>query len=220
MARLSRVVLPGYPHHITQRGVRSMRIFRSKKDREEYLWLLSEQGKLFGVSFVAYCLMSNHVHLIAIPEEAESLARGIGEAHRLYTRAVNFRQDVRGYLLQGRFYSCPLDTRHLVAAIRYVERNPVRAKLVEHAWEYSWSSAAFRVGLRTKDPLVKEPDPFDLDLNWRTLLQSDPKEMNLLEEKLRTGRPCGDADFVEKAEELTGRWLKPRRPGRPKKKKK
>jgi putative transposase len=213
-------VLPGYPHHITQRGVRSMKIFRSKKDRDEYLWLLSEQGERFGVSFLAYCLMSNHVHLIAIPEEAESLARGIGEAHRLYTRAVNFKQDVRGYLLQGRFYSCPLDTRHLVAAIRYVERNPVRAKLVEHAWEYPWSSAAFRVGLRARDPLVKEVDPLDLDLNWRELLRSDPRGMAVLREKLRTGRPCGDAEFVEKAEELTGRWLKPRHAGRPKKKKK
>jgi putative transposase len=164
--------------------------------------------------------MSNHVHLIAIPEEAESLARGIGEAHRLYTRAVNFRQDVRGYLLQGRFYSCPLDTRYLVAAIRYVERNPVRAELVKHAWEYPWSSAAFRVGLRPRDPLVKQADPFELDLNWRELLERDPKEVAVLKEKLRTGRPCGDADFVEKAEELTGRWLKPRRAGRPKKKKK
>ncbi|MBI5116722.1 transposase, partial [Candidatus Poribacteria bacterium] len=218
--RLSRVVLPGYPHHITQRGVRSMRIFRSKKDREEYLRLLSEQGKRFGVSFVAYCLMTNHVHLIAVPEESDSLARGIGEAHRLYTRSVNFKQDVRGYLLQGRFYSCPLDNRHLVAAIRYVERNPVRAQMVEHAWDYPWSSAAFRVGLRTQDALVKETDPFELGLDWRALLQSDPEEMNLLKERLRTGRPCGDADFVEKAEELTGRWLKPRHAGRPKKKKK
>ena len=220
MARIARVVLPGIPHHITQRGVRSMRIFRSKKDRNDYLWFLSEQGERLGVSFIAYCLMSNHVHLIAVPEEAESLARGIGEAHRLYTRAVNFRQDVRGYLFQGRFYSCPLDMRHLVAAIRYVERNPVRAKLVERAWEYPWSSAAFRVGLRAGDPLVKEADPCELHLNWRELLESDPTEAGLLREKLRTGRPCGDADFVEKAEELTGRRLKPRRAGRPRKKKK
>jgi len=96
----------------------------------------------------------------------------------------------------------------------------VRAKLVECAWQYPWSSAAFRVGVRARDPLVKEVDPFGLSLNWRELLESDPEEGAALKEKLRTGRPCGDADFVEKAEELTGRWLKPRRAGRPKQKRK
>jgi len=220
MARMSRVVLPGCPHHITQRGVRSMRIFGSDSDRTEYLRLLAEQGARFGVTFLAYCLMSNHVHLIAVPEQPESLARGIGEAHRLYTRLVNFRQEVRGHLFQERFFSCPLDTPHLIAAVRYVERNPVRAKLAECAWDYPWSSAAFRVRSRVSDPLVTEVDPFDLALDWKELLRSDPEEVGMLREKARTGRPCGSADFVEQAEKLTGRPLAPRTAGRPPRKKK
>ena len=220
MARMSRVVLPGCPHHITQRGVRSMPIFNSSGDRVEYLRLLSEQGARFGVRYLAYCLLSNHVHLVAVPEQPESLARGIGEAHRLYTRMVNFSQEVRGHLFQERFFSCPLDTPHLIAAVRYVERNPVRARLVRHAWDYQWSSAAFRVGLRTSDPLITEADPLDLDLDWRELLGSDPEETGMLREKARTGRPCGSADFVEEAEKVTGRQLAPRPAGRPRTKKK
>ena len=86
MARMARVVLPTFPHHITQRGVRSMPIFFSDEDREEYLRLQKEQGDRFGVRFISYCLMTNHVHLIAIPDDETSLSRGIGEAHRLYTR--------------------------------------------------------------------------------------------------------------------------------------
>ncbi len=92
--------------------------------------------------------------------------------------------------------------------------------MVEYAWDYERSSAAFRVGFRSSDPLVKDADPYDLDLDWRELLRSDPEEIWVLGEKGRTGRPCGDADFVEKAEGLTGRWLKPRRAGRPQKQKK
>jgi len=220
MARIARIVLPGYPHHITQRGVRSMEIFHCDADRKEYLGLLCQQGRRFGLTFIAYCLMSNHVHLLAVPQEADSLARGIGEAHRLYTRAINFRQGVRGYLFQGRFYSCPLDERHLMAALRYVLRNPVRAGMVERAWEYRWSSAAFQVRLRQADPLVEDMEPFGLELDWREMLHRDPEEIAMLREKVRTGRPCGDAEFLARAERLTRRILHPLPPGRPRKKKK
>jgi len=219
MARIARVVLPGYPHHVTQRGVRSMDIFSSDEDREEYLCLLSEQGRRFGVRFLAYCLMSNHVHLVAIPEEAGSLARGIGEANRLYTRAVNFRTGVRGYLFQGRFSSCAMDERHFVAAMRYVARNPVRVGLAKEAWDYRWSSAAYHVGLRKSDPLVKGHELLDMVSDWKALFRRDPEEMALLREKVRTGRPCGDAEFVARAERLTRRILHPLPAGRPLKRK-
>ncbi len=217
MARIGRIVLPGIPHHITQRGVRSMDIFHCDSEREEYLGLLREQGQRFGLTFVAYCLMSNHVHLIVVPHEADSLARGIGEAHRLYTRAINFSQGVRGYLFQGRFYSCALDERHLVAAIRYVLRNPVRAGMVKQAREYRWSSAAFHMGLRETDLLVEKIDEFGLELEWAEMLRTDPEEIPTLREKARTGRPCGDDEFVRRAEQITGRLLCPRPPGRPRK---
>ena len=130
MARIATVVLPGYPRHITQRGVRSMHIFHSKSDYEEYLRLLSEQKERSGLSFLVYCLMPNHVHLIAVPNQPESLAHGLAEAHRLNTRVVNFWQKVRGHLSPECFYSCPLDSRHLVAAVRYAERNLVPAILL------------------------------------------------------------------------------------------
>lgn len=218
MPRIARVVLPGYPHHITQRGVRSMSIFSSDDDRREYLRLLAQQGRRFGVSFAAYCLMPNHVHLIAIPAQAASLARGIGEAHRLYTCEVNDREGVKGYLFQGRFYSCPLDERHLMASIRYIVRNPVRAGLAKSAWEYPWSSAAFQVGLRKSDPLLESVNPFGLVADWKELFAVDPDETAVLRKNIRSGRPSGEAGFMEKAEQLTGRLLRYQPQGRPRNK--
>ncbi len=207
MARMARVVLQGYPHHVTQRGVRSMPVFFSDQDRHNYLKLMKEQGRRFGVKFVAYCLMTNHVHLICVPEKVHSLSRAIGEAHRRYTSMVNFREGVKGYLFQGRFFSCPVDEQHLVAAVRYVERNPVRSGIAKLAWEYPWSSAQYHVGVTKEGPLVHETDLFGLVPNWREFLQTDPDEMDFLRERVRTGRPCGDSEFMKKAESLTGRRL-------------
>jgi putative transposase len=130
MARIGRVVVPGVPHHITQRGVRSQDIFWGDADRTEYIQILKIQAGRYGIKIIGYCLMTNHVHLVAIPEEKGSFGDGIGEAHRLYTRAINFREGVRGHLFQERFFSCPLDQIHTIAALRYVERNPVRAGIV------------------------------------------------------------------------------------------
>ena len=154
MARLARVVVPGLPHHIILRGVRRMDVFFSDDDRREYLKQLADQGERFGVKYLAWCLMTNHVHLIAIPAEESSLARGIGEAHRRYTRYVNFREGWRGYLFQGRFHSFPLEGRYLLAAVRYVLRNPVRVGIARSPWDYPWSSARWFVGEKPHDPLA------------------------------------------------------------------
>jgi putative transposase len=217
MARIARVVLPGYPHHVTQRGVRSLSVFFKDADRLAYLQLLKEQGERFGVRYIAYCLMTNHVHLIAIPDDETSLSRGIGEAHRLYTRMINFRDGVRGYLFQGRFFSCPLDQHYLYAAVRYVENNPVRAKLVKHAWDYKWSSAAYHSGASKKDPLITDSDLFaDID-NWRLFLLEKEEDFDTVRKKTRTGRPCGDESFLAKTEKITKRLLLPKKAGRPKK---
>lgn len=218
MARLARVVLPGYPHHVTQRGVRSMDVFDSDRDRRAYLALLAEQGERYGVEYLAYCLMTNHVHLIAVPKTKQSLARGIGEAHRLYTRMINFELGVRGYLFQGRFSSYPMDEVYLLAAARYVERNPVRAHMVRQAWDYRWSSARFHVGLRRTDPLVKDRTLLGLVHDWRSFLRVEPDEIGDLRRAVRTGRPCGSATFIRKAERICGRRLRLGRPGRPEKK--
>ena len=154
MARIARIVVPGMPHHVVQRGVRRMDVFFSDDDRYAYLDLLAEQGRRFGVRYLAWCLMANHVHLIAIPEQESSLARGIGEAHRRYTRRINFQQGWRGYLFQGRFHSFPLDGNYLLAAMRYVLRNPVRAGLVNRPWDYPWSAARWLAGFASEDPLA------------------------------------------------------------------
>ena len=215
MGRIARVVVRHEPHHVTQRGVRSMRVFFSDNDRRTYLQLLRAQGEAHGVSFLAYCLMSNHVHLVAVPKKEDSLARAIGEAHRRYTRMVNFRQGVRGYLFQGRFFSCPLDEAYLLSAVRYVERNPMRAKLVRRPWEYLWSSARYHVGLRKQDTLVEDRDLFGLVDDWRAYLAIDEEaeRVDRLRQTTRTGKPCGDVAFVKRIQRRIGRVLLPRKPG-------
>lgn len=219
MARIKRIVAPGYPHHITQRGVRSMEIFFEDADRKEYLKLLRQYGRQFGVQFISYCLMDNHVHLIGIPEKPDSLARAVGEAHRRYTRMINFRANVRGYLFQGRFFSCPICTGdYLFAALRYVECNPVRAKIVQRAWDYPWSSAAFHSGVVGNDPLVTKSHLLSEITDWKQFLYTRPEFTEQLREKSRTGRPFGSDSFFSTIEKITGRDVRPKSPGRPRNK--
>jgi len=118
MARWARVVVPFVPHHVTQRGTRRQTVFFRDEDYEAYLRLMREWCDREAVAVWAYCLMPNHVHLVVVPETETGLARAIGEAHRRYTRAVNFREGWRGYLMQGRFASCPMDEDYLLAAVR------------------------------------------------------------------------------------------------------
>ncbi len=213
MARIARVVVPGIPHHVTQRGVRRMETFFDEEDYENYLSLMREWCLLSGIEIWAYCLMPNPVHLIAVPESEGSLARGIGEAHRRYTRYMNFKQSWKGYLWQGRFASFPMDETYLQAATRYIELNPVRAKMVKKAEHHRWSSA--RAHIEGKDDcLVKVQPMLDRVDNWAGFLASDDKA---LYEKMRmherTGRPLGHDSFVEKLSSLLGRELGRRKPG-------
>ena len=133
MARLARLVIPGLPHHVTQRGNRRQQTFFNDGDYAAYLELMADWCREEGVEIWSYCLMPNHVHLIAVPKTEDGLRRAIGEAHRRYTRRINFREKWRGYLWQGRFASFIMDKPYLLAAARYVELNPVRAKLVDRA---------------------------------------------------------------------------------------
>jgi putative transposase len=220
MPRISRIVAIDYPHHITQRGVRSMDIFSSDHDRNSYLQFIKEESQRCEIDILSWCLMTNHVHFIAVPHNDLSFAKGFGEAHKRYTRMKNFRDNVRGYLFQGRFGSCVLDELHLLAALRYVENNPVAVGIVKHTWEYPWSSAAYHVGIIKNDALVKDRNLYGLVKNWRTYLEEDNVEKDILQSIKRatkTGRPAGDHDFVIKIEKLTGRLLRRKKPG-PKKK--
>lgn len=222
MPRISRVIAVDYPHHITQRGVRSMDIFHSDHDRDQYLQFIKEESQRFETDILAWCLMTNHVHFIAVPHAATSISRGFGEAHKRYTRMKNFRDNVRGYLFQGRFGSCVLDERHLLTAVHYVENNPVAAGMANHAWEYKWSSALYHVGDIKEDVLVRSRDLYGLVKDWREYLDEQiavSEEMDTVRRSTRTGRPAGNVSFVNKIEKLTGRLLQKQKPG-PKKKQK
>jgi len=162
MARLARVVAPKLHYHVIQRGVRSMAIFSSGGDRQAYLTLIAEFAARWNFAIWAWCLMTNHVHLVVVPAREDSLARAIGEAHRRYTRRINLREGVRGHLFQERFHSYPIQQdKHLLAVVRYVECNPVRAKLVAPVEDYPWSNArgdrtAFADGATMGDGSVGE----------------------------------------------------------------
>ncbi len=214
MARLARVVVPGLPHHVTQRGNRRQPVFFREEDYQTYLRLLKTQAARWGLDIWAYCLMTNHVHLIVVPSRESSLTRGIAETHRRYTRHINFREGWRGYLWQGRFASVPLDESYLLAAMRYVERNPIAAGLVKAPEAYPWSSAKAHV-LRQADPVLAPCFLTDQILDWRAFLASaDPVDRTSdLEHAMRTGRPCGDEPFLSRLEVLLNRRLKRVKPG-------
>lgn len=195
-----------------------MDVFDSNEDRQAYIGFLSEEANRFGLDILAWCLMTNHVHFVAVPHTETSLARGFGEAHRRYTRMKNFAQKVRGYLFQGRFSSSVLDENHLLAAVRYVELNPVKAGMVAHGWDYPWSSAGYHTGRVESDPLVKERTLSGLITNWEEFLAGGmADEVDSLRMATQTGRPAGDDLFIAKIGNMTGRDLSKGKPGRPQK---
>jgi putative transposase len=215
MARLARAVAPGLPHHVTQRGNRRQTVFFSDDDYRTYRALVAEHCAAEGVAVWAYCLMPNHVHLILVPPEEAALRRALGEAHRRYTRRVNLREDWRGYLWQGRFASFVMDERHLLAAARYVELNPLRAGLVRRAADWRWSSA--RAHLAGKDDALAEAAPLlELVPDWTAFLAGGlgEDELEALRRHARTGRPLGSEGFIEGLEARLGRRLKPGKRGR------
>ncbi|MFA5356791.1 MAG: transposase [Candidatus Omnitrophota bacterium] len=142
MPRIARVVAVGLPHHITQRGNYKQKVFFSADNRKRYLAWLKEYSAKYGLSILAYCLMPNHVHFVAVPDKKDSLARTFNVAHMCYAQYLNKQLNQRGHLWQGRFYSCVLNQAHLTLAARYIERNPVRAGIVGKPWDWKWSSAA------------------------------------------------------------------------------
>jgi putative transposase len=214
MARIARVVAPGVPHHVTQRGNRRQETFFSDEDYDAYVDLMAEWCAARGVEVWAYCLMPNHVHLIAVPQSEDALARAVGEAHRRYTRMVNFRERWRGHLWQGRFASFPMDEAHTYRCARYVELNPVRAGLVEtpRAWRHS-SARAHLAG--KDDRLAKVKPLLDMAGDWGEFLAGGAQAglARAIRRHERTGRPLGGDTFVEGLEKALGRVLRRQRPG-------
>ena len=196
MARLARVVVPGVAHHVTQRGNRRQPTFFQEDDYAAYLALLGEWCTRCEVQVWAYCLMPNHVHLIVVPGGEDGLRRALGEAHRRYTRRINFREGWRGHLWQGRFASFAMDERYLLRAARYVELNPVRAKLCRVPWRWRWSSAAAHVAGQD-DGLVRVTPLLERVKDWRDYLLEPlaAREEEVWRQHERTGRPLGARRF-------------------------
>jgi putative transposase len=212
-------VVPGCAHHITQRGNHRQTVFLHDQDRSVYLDLVKKNAEDCGVKLLGYCLMPNHVHWIALPETDDGLANTFGRAHHRYSSYFQAHRRTSGHLWQNRFYSCPLSTSHLAAAMLYVEQNPVRAGMASHPEEYAWSTA--RAHSRGYDPL----DVADVHWwgerytaqEWRLLLaQRTETEADLaLERCTFAGKPCGEPAFVVRVSLDVGRDVSLRNRGRP-----
>jgi len=217
MPRIARIIAIDYPHHITQRVNNRQKTFHSEKDYRNYLKLLDKYSHKYNARILAYCLMPNHVHFVAIPKEKHSFARIFSTSHMLYAQHFNKKHNTVGHLWQGRFYSCILDEFHLYAAIKYIENNPVRAKLVKNAEMWKWSSAKTHLGKeRSILSLVKIKNFLDIN-KWGEYLKEDSEKQ--IEQRIRDntllGRPLGSEEFIKKLEHFIGRNLKVNKAGRP-----
>ena len=213
MPRFARAIAVGSPHHITQRGTDRQPVFFTHADREVYLDWLRTSARQANLRILGYCLMPNHVHLIAIPEESDSLGVALRRAHGRYATYLNARRGRTGHLWQNRFYSCALDSAHLAVALRYVERNPVRAGLAQQVEQYPWSSAS--VHLTGHDPRGILDMSFWQDQgaadDWRSVLAApeDLSAVRALQRATFTGRPIGNEGFIDQLEVQLERQLRP-----------
>jgi len=214
MTRLARMVFPGVPHHVTQRGNRREAIFFKDGDQEIYRDLLAEQARKEGVGIWAYCLMANHVHLITTPETVGGLGRAVGETHRRYTNFINARGRWTGHLFQSRFASVAMDEAHLLAAVRYVGLNPVRARLVDRAQDWPWSSVRAHLAGVDDELAIVAPVLERIDDFAAFMAVEEGAGYDALRRSEGTGRPVGAPEFVAGLERLLGRPIARRAPGR------
>ena len=212
MPRHARTVVACLPHHVTQRGNRREQVFFSDDDRRAYLAWLGKYAEKHDVEVLAYCLMNNHVHLVAVPSTGDGLQRALKPLHMRYAQRINRAKGWNGHLWQGRFFSSPLDGDYFWAAIRYVERNPVRARMVERAEAYPWSSAAAHCGLGM-DPVLASESRWAVTLreigDWSAWLADgdDQSRIDVLRRNADKGLPCGSDRFIVELEAVVGRNL-------------
>jgi putative transposase len=220
MARIARAVAVGAPHHVTQRGNGRQDVFFTDRDREVYLGTLFGYAARYGLRVWGYCLMSNHVHFVVVPERERSMAQVFGRTHGDYARYLNLVRRSCGHLWQARFYSCALDGYHAWQALAYAERNPVRAGLVDRAEEYRWSTAAAHCREDAVEGRLEleEWRHYFTGERWREALRVGLGEEALedrIREATRRGFPLGSELFVERVGSALGRHLRPQPPGRP-----
>ena len=224
MPRTARIAIPDVPHHITQRGNNRQDVFFVDDDRRVYLSLLKEHADKYGLEILGWCLMTNHIHLIARPADTKALAKALGRTHFRYTQYINRLHGRSGHLWQNRFYSCPLGKQHFWRALRYIEQNPVRAEMVKQPAQYKWSSA--KAHLSGIDPAgllnVGWWRQASARIDWKQALRiPQPQEqVDQIRRNTHTGRPLASDSFISKLEKLVNKRLRPLPVGRPKKRKK
>jgi putative transposase len=218
MPRFRRLVAPGHPHHVTQRGVRRQKTFFDERDYRSYLGMANKLRETCSLEILCYCLMPNHIHAVVVPHHETSLSRFFGKLHHEYARRTNFRYDWTGHLWQNRFFSVVMDESHTITAMRYVERNPVRSGLVRSPLDWPWSSARGNLGL-VDDTLIAGQPARRLISDWQAYISGPEDEQDLKELRrvTGTGRPTGDSTFIQTIESISGRRIRRRSAGRTKK---
>lgn len=222
MPRVARICAINYPHHITQRGNNKGAVFFENVDKEFYLKTLRNYSRKWSLEIWAYCLMINHVHILAVPGWPESLARGMGCTNLVYTQYINCKYNRSGRLWQNRFFSAIIEKeQYLWAAIRYIERNPVRANIVKNAADYQWSSAKAHV-LGKEDHVLSDNEWMgmwaDSSHVYRQFLMDENKDVDTsIRKATSTGRPLGSKDFIRGIENILERSIIIGTPGRPRK---
>ncbi len=217
MTRPARFVAVGFPHHITQRGNQQQKTFKKEEDYLNYLKLTCVYTKKYALSVIAFCLMPNHVHFVAIPRRLESMSRTFQFSHMTYTQYFNESYDLKGHLWKNRFFSCALDERHLYEAVRYVENNPVKAGLVKYAENWKWSSASAHLHRNARFLDLDRVFDFVDVPDWKEYLRERMDETVIKNIRVNTmkGRPAGNRDFIQNLSKKFGISLEPKPMGRP-----
>ena len=220
MPRIARIIAPGYPHHITQRGNNRATVFFDDEDRQTYLKLLAGYAHKHSLQIWAYCLMDNHIHLLAVPETETALARGIGLTNQVYTQYLNHKRTQSGRVWQNRFFSCVVgNEQYLWAVARYIERNPLKVGLAERPEDYRWSSAKAHF-TETNDTVLSSTTwlpPSEKAAYAKFVLAENDEMDDAIRKATRTGRPFGSEDFIERLGFQLNQSLQPQKVGRPRK---
>jgi len=214
MARLARAVFPGHPHHVTQRGNGRAQTFFEDEDYALYRDLLGRHCAAAGVEIWAWVLMPNHVHLVLTPSDPDGIRRALAVVHRYYAGHIHARLQRTGHFWQGQFGCVAMDEAHLATALRYVALNPVRARLVERAVDWPWSSVHAQLGyaddgITTTAPILSRYP----DLGALLAAGEEEEALMRLRKAERIGRPIGGDAFLDRLEHETGRALKRAKPG-------
>ncbi|MFH0888807.1 MAG: transposase [Planctomycetota bacterium] len=220
MPRVARAVAVGFPHHVIQRGNNREKIFFAQTTRDKYLDWLREYADVWDVKIMAYCLMTNHIHLLVRPNKPESLAKMMQGLNVCYTRYINKRYKRTGRLLEGRYHSCIIDEEpYLWAVARYIEQNPLRAGMVKELEDYPYSSARAHITGRLDEELTDELITEDERSDYVEFIKAPipKKEINRIRITTRQGKPLGDSDFIEMLERKLKRHFGKKKSGRPRK---